>query len=145
MENFEHQNLIGIKSEFEAEGLTQLEIADYFVTNPWANLRVVKLGGCEAKTDFRAAVRLGANVLVAPMIESVFAAEKFSGMYADQRTVHRWINLETVNGRKFAREICSFASRETCTYGEAFRKGWLLHWLRETLALDGLGQTSRVQ
>lgn len=110
MKNASNEGLIGIKSEFEAEGLTQLEIADYFVRNPWAELRVVKLGGCEAKTDFRAAIRLGANVVVAPMIESVFAAEKFAAMYRSNLTVRRWINLETINGLNGAKEICRFAA-----------------------------------
>ena len=101
----DEQPLIGVKSEFEAEGLTQLEVADYFVRNPWANLRVVKIGGCEAKTDFRAALRLGANVIVAPMIESSFAVQKFAAMYPDSSSVKRWINLETISGLRQVREI----------------------------------------
>lgn len=101
--------LIGVKSEFEAEGLTQLEVADFFVRNPWAKLRVIKIGGCEAKTDFRAALRLGANVVVAPMIESPFALIKFGAMYQDSTKVRRWINIETVEGVSKAKAICQSA------------------------------------
>lgn len=92
------QTLIGVKSEFEAEGLTQLEVADFFSQNPWAHLRVVKIGGCEAKTDFRAALRLGCNTIVAPMIESEFALAKFGQMYSATTNVNRWINIETTTG-----------------------------------------------
>ena len=97
--------VVGVKSEFEAEGLTQLEIADFFVRNPWAQVRVIKLGGCEAKTDFRAAIRLGANVVVAPMIESAFAVKKFASMYPESKEVLRWINIETVAGYERLTEI----------------------------------------
>lgn len=99
------RNVIGLKSEFEAEGLTQLEIADYFTRNPGYQYRVVKIGGCEAKTDFRAAVRLGANVVVAPMIESWFAAKKFGNMYRSSGFGRRWINIETVEGVRNLKEI----------------------------------------
>ena len=99
------QHVIGLKSEFEAEGLTQLEIADYFAQNVGPALRVVKIGGCEAKTDFRAAIRLGANVIVAPMVESWFAAQKFARMYPSSPFGQRWINIETVSGVEALPEI----------------------------------------
>ena len=67
-----------LKVEFEAEGATSAEASLLATLADEANLElVVKVGGCEAVRDIRETLQLGAESVVAPMIESPFAASKF--------------------------------------------------------------------
>lgn len=93
-------SIIGLKAEYEAEGATFEEIARLL---PHSNLLplglTVKIGGCEAVTDLRQALTLGPKQIVAPMVESTFAAKKFGLMMRkhDPEKTARWlINVETV-------------------------------------------------
>ena len=62
-----------------------------------ANLYMnVKIGGCEAKTDIRNCINMGADGIVAPMIESPFALQKFIESTSNIKT-NRFINIETKN------------------------------------------------
>ena len=70
----------------------------------------VKLGGCEALTDLRMMKMMGVNSIMAPMIESKFALEKFldmtAGEYGEEelQDVDLLINIETEDGhQKFAK------------------------------------------
>ncbi|CAM3246585.1 HpcH/HpaI aldolase/citrate lyase domain-containing protein [Sphingomonas antarctica] len=69
-----------LKGEFEAEGLSREELA---VEVAWGARRgldyLVKIGGCEAKSDLLFLERLGVTSVVAPMIESAFAMSKYMG------------------------------------------------------------------
>lgn len=67
-----------LKVEFEAEGASSADaemIAEIASTGELG--LVVKIGGCEAVRDIRESLELGADSIVAPMIESTFAASKF--------------------------------------------------------------------
>lgn len=104
---------IGLKGEFEAEGLS-FDAAARLATA--AHVRklslVLKIGGCEALTDLRLALALGASKIVAPMVESAFAVEKFAKMtrLALEESgrlgqVSTAINIETVAGVADSSEI----------------------------------------
>ncbi len=71
--------LVGIKVETESEGLSFASVARLQVLAARSDLdMVLKIGGCEAIGDLRFARDLGINEIVAPMIESPFAAHKFT-------------------------------------------------------------------
>ena len=101
----EQNGLCGVKGEFEAEGATFDELLRLREIARQANVPMaVKVGGCEAITDIRMARTLGADAVIAPMIESAFAAKKFiSAMHtvfgdesAEKPTA--LINVETRDG-----------------------------------------------
>jgi 4-hydroxy-2-oxoheptanedioate aldolase len=94
-----------LKAEFEAEGATGLEaqlLAS--VANEGGLGLVIKIGGCEAVRDIREALQLQAQSIVAPMIESPFAATKFERAASNEaRAVGATlpqlaINIESVAG-----------------------------------------------
>lgn len=75
--------LVGIKVESEAEGMGSLSIARLHVLASKAGVPLIlKIGGCEAVADLRAARDLGIEEIVAPMIESAFAVHKFKSALA---------------------------------------------------------------
>lgn len=85
-----------LKGEFEAEGLTQDELAGEVA---WAARRgldyLVKIGGCEAKTDIDYLQRIGVRSVVAPMIESGFAMQKYMAMLPEGAFDHVGVTIET--------------------------------------------------
>lgn len=71
-------NVRGLKTEFEAEGARLEEVLRQKELCMRADLALtLKIGGCEAVSDMRAAQAVGVDALVAPMIESAFALRKF--------------------------------------------------------------------
>jgi 2-keto-3-deoxy-L-rhamnonate aldolase RhmA len=86
----------------------------FFSLTPIGKQKFVKIGGCEAVSDFNQAISLGASDIVAPMIESRFALREFSEMFAalsETGEKRFWINLESVDGIANVREIISDAVR----------------------------------
>lgn len=71
-------NVTGIKAEFEAEG-TRIEEAMRLkdVTASVGLGLNIKIGGCEAIKDMLDAVSLGAKRIIAPMVETPYALQKF--------------------------------------------------------------------
>lgn len=100
-----HFGASAIKASMEAEGISLAEIARTKAITAAAGLELsIKIGGCEALTDARLARDYGANTLMAPMIESRFALEKFLSMAdavfsgAAGDSLSRYINIETADG-----------------------------------------------
>ncbi len=76
----ERFHVTGVKAEFEAEG-TRMEEAmllKHVVAAAGVSLNI-KIGGCEAIRDMFDAVSLGANRIIAPMVETPYALRKFLG------------------------------------------------------------------
>ena len=108
-----HQNygVVGVKAEFEAEG-TRLEEAmrlKEVVSKSGLDL-TIKIGGCEAIKDMQEAKLLGVSHIVAPMIETAYALEKYvnaaSQVFANDN-VSYLINIETITGFNNLQEICA--------------------------------------
>ncbi len=94
--------LIAIKAEFEAEGsrLDELIMLNEVVFRANTNL-IIKIGGCEAVRDIEQCKILGSKGIMAPMIETSFAMQKFKGAaalkYGDEMDSVEWIiNAETI-------------------------------------------------
>ena len=96
-------NIEGIKAEFEAEGTRKDEIIRLLEITRRANLEIfIKIGGCEAVTDLYECKILGAEGIVAPMIETPFAMEKYIKMIDkvytidEQKELKIAFNCETI-------------------------------------------------
>jgi 4-hydroxy-2-oxoheptanedioate aldolase len=95
-------NVTGIKAEFEAEGTRLEEAMRLKDVTSTAGLNLnIKIGGCEAIKDMLDAISLGAERIIAPMVETPYALQKFIraaklvyGSMLD--TVELLINIETI-------------------------------------------------
>lgn len=98
----EEHDVIAIKAEFEAEGSRTDELVMLNEIIFRADMKLyIKIGGCEAVRDLDQCKFLGASGIMAPMIESPFAMQKFVGaakkVYADRWKDVEWIiNAETL-------------------------------------------------
>lgn len=101
-----------VKVAMEAEGILPGEILRTKIITMAAGVGLsVKIGGCEALTDTRIAIEHDAEILLAPMIESRFALEKFLDMVGDQYEEEELeettilINIETLTGSENIADI----------------------------------------
>lgn len=93
--NFEY--FASLKGEFEAEGLTRKDVATESLYAARHGLDyLVKIGGCEAKSDMNYLIDLGITSLVAPMVETPFAMQKYMEMLPDGVFEHVGVTIETV-------------------------------------------------
>lgn len=99
----DNHGAISLKSEFESEGATLEEtVALKQVADEIGLGFTIKIGGCEAIRDLRDIKQLCPSAIVAPMIESSYALEKF--VHAVKRVLGEkdlpelFINIETVTG-----------------------------------------------
>lgn len=93
---------IAVKAEFEAEGSRTDEMIMLCEVIHRADMDlIIKIGGCEAVRDLDQCRLLGANGVMGPMIESLFAMGKFKGaaekVYGSDVDAIDWIiNTETI-------------------------------------------------
>ena len=110
----ENHHVVGVKAEFEAEG-TRLEEAlrlKEVVTK--ANLDLtIKIGGCEAIKDMYDARTIGVKAIIAPMIETPYAmqkyinATKFVFPEEERKDMNFLVHIETITGFNNLKEIIS--------------------------------------
>lgn len=101
----ENHHIIGIKISYEDEGLTGelSQIVNSIALKAGVAVSM-KIGGCEAKRDMHDAKVLGADKIVAPMIETAYAMKKFveatKSVYTDdeRNNTKFMINVETIGG-----------------------------------------------
>jgi hypothetical protein len=98
-------DVVGIKTEFEAEGVRFDEFHRLKEMTMLAELPItLKIGGAEALSDIYFGKSIGISHLVAPMIESAFAVKKFVSAITDAymsdeiEDIVPEINVETITG-----------------------------------------------
>ena len=123
----ERNHILGIKAEFEAEGTRSDELLRLVEVIFKCNLQLtLKIGGCEAKKDLYEARQFGATSIVAPMIESPYALEKFvktiKSVYPEdeQNDVNFYFNVETFQAYKNIDEIINVAQASPLIKGIVF-------------------------
>lgn len=111
--------LVALKTGTEVEDMSFEEIRLLRALSDQILPLAVKIGGPEARNDIREITRLGADCLIAPMIESAYALENFVRTLQDvlgpvaYDRLEKGINLETVTALRQLREILgSEAARE---------------------------------
>lgn len=97
----EYYGVVDIKAEFEAEGCRKDELIMLREFIDIAGLGfIIKIGGCEAVHDLDQCKLLYATGIMAPMIETPFAMQKFRNaydkIYGSEKSVERIINAETI-------------------------------------------------
>jgi hypothetical protein len=88
---------VSLKGELEAEGLSQIDVAKEAIIAARNGLDyLIKIGGAEAKSDLQYLIDIGITSVVAPMVESPFAIQKYMEMLPDGAFEHVAVTIETV-------------------------------------------------
>jgi len=114
MENIDFTYFYSLKGEFEAEGLARDDVAaeSLFAARNQLDY-LVKIGGCEAKGDINYLLSLGITSLVAPMIETAFAMEKYMESLPNAGFSHVSVTIETITAVKNIAEIIEAGNKLT--------------------------------
>jgi hypothetical protein len=119
--------VVSVKAEFEAEGTRMDELLRLVDIARGADLGItVKVGGCEAIRDLLESKQIGVDAIVAPMVESGYAASKFLDAknlvftQAEQKQVKFLANLETGLALSNLNEIGDSVKRENGLTGLVF-------------------------
>jgi hypothetical protein len=120
-------HLVSIKAEFEAEGTRNDELLRLLDIIHTHNVPLtLKIGGCEAVKDLYEARQFGARFIVAPMIESPYALEKYADTIVkvypeDERSEVRFLfNVETIQAYRLFDDLLSAALRNQSIAGIVF-------------------------
>ena len=106
----EGYHAVAVKTEFETEGSSYQEAVKLKDIASRAGLDlVIKIGGCASLKDMFEVKSIGANTIVAPMIESRYAAEKFvkTAKQIFESNIKLYINIETKCGMDNLEDIFS--------------------------------------
>lgn len=106
--------ITSLKGEFEAEGLTRdtLSAEVAFAARHGVGY-LVKIGGCEAKSDVSFLRHIGVREIVAPMIESGFAMSKYMAMLSQGDFEHVGVTIETKHAVERIEELLDAGTKLT--------------------------------
>jgi 4-hydroxy-2-oxoheptanedioate aldolase len=107
MSRLKDNGLDSLKCSFEDEGVNLPYFNQHFMFCYKNNIDLtLKIGGCEARSDILFSKEMGVKKIVAPMIETSFAASKFESCLPenDQHQRH-YILIESVTGLNNFEEI----------------------------------------
>lgn len=108
----EFYGVIRVKAEFEAEGsrINELMRLRDIASRSGVGL-TIKIGGAEAKCDIYHSLHIGADCLIAPMIETPYAAKKYISAVNEIITndelenIEIGFNIETITGLENLEDI----------------------------------------
>ena len=103
----------GVKAEFESEGSTFRDVVRLRRITAALGIKLfLKIGGVEAVRDIKDSLDIGADGLIAPMVESKFGVKKFIQAYESvykKTKKHLTINVETKNAISQIDEILDYS------------------------------------
>lgn len=110
----------GIKISFEDEGALYNEIISMRILTSKVGVELsVKIGGCEAKRDIVDCIDLNCDTIIAPMVESKFALNKFfKSLDTYDYNKKKGFNLETTGAYNNLEELSElFSNLDFVTFG----------------------------
>ncbi len=98
-------HVTGVKAEFEAEGTRMEEAMRLKDVSAQAGVGLnIKIGGCEAIKDMFDSTSLGVERIIAPMVETPYALQKFLGAaklaFGEDSDIELLVNIETLTSVK---------------------------------------------
>jgi len=104
----DNYGLVGVKGGTEVEAMSFEEIKFLKQVSKGIVPLTVKIGGPEARNDVEFMLSIGTEVILAPMIESVYSLKNFVDMMKSidsERSSALAINIETITAYKSLEEI----------------------------------------
>lgn len=99
-----------LKAETEAEGASQAKLMSLKEYSDKMGLDLyVKIGGVEAKADLEFLNSIGVKGIIAPMVESEFAVEKFLDACSEYEFTWKTLTIETLTAYENLDEILALA------------------------------------
>ena len=119
--------VVSVKAEFEAEGTRMDELLRLVDMARAAGLPLtVKIGGCEAIRDLLESKQIGVRYIVAPMVETPYALEKYIAaknmVFAEEEREDTdfLFNMETITCFNSREEVAELAASEHGAQGIVF-------------------------
>lgn len=123
----EEYGVVSVKAEFEAEGTRMDELLRLVDIARSAGLPMtVKIGGCEAIRDLLEAKQIGVRYIVAPMVETAYALQKYidaKNLVFDEEETEDTdflFNMETITCYENRKEIVDIAASARGANGVVF-------------------------
>ena len=118
---------VAVKAEFEAEGTRTEELLRLMDLSRRASIGIgLKIGGCEAVRDLIEAKQFGVDYVIAPMVETPYAMEKYivaknKVFNLDERAdVDFLVNIETHTGLNNSSKMIEIAAKKNGIDGIVF-------------------------
>ena len=154
-ENF---GIVSVKAEFEAEGTRLEELLRLVDVARASGLPMtVKIGGCEAIRDLLEAKQIGVRYIVAPMVESAYAASKYVAaknlVYSkdEQQDTDFLFNMETITGYENRESLITAISEPEGADGVVFGRvdfvgsmGWARDSINKQQTTDFAVETAKL-
>jgi hypothetical protein len=138
---------IAVKAEFEAEGTRTEELLRLIELSRRAGIGLgLKIGGCEAVRDLIEAKQFGVDYVIAPMVETSYAIEKYilaknKVFTAEEREDTSFlVNIETHTGLSNSRKMIDIASKKNGINGIVFGRVDFVG--SQGLALDSINENN---
>ena len=154
----ENYGVVTIKAEFEAEGTRVDELLRLVDMTRSAGLPMtVKIGGCEAIRDLLESKQIGVRYVIAPMVETGYAASKYVQAKNivftedEQQDTDFLLNMETITGFNNQQEIFDAINIPNGVDGVVFGRvdftgslGWGREAINEQRTTDYVLETARL-
>ena len=154
----ENYAVVSVKAEFEAEGTRVDELMRLADVTRSAGLSLtMKIGGCEAMRDLLEIKQIGVKYVIAPMVETAYAASKYvhakNMVFApsEEWDTEFLLNAETITGFENLDSIAEAISVENGADGLVFGRvdftgslGWGRSSINEQRTTDYILKTAEV-